>query len=177
MSKTSKKQILIDQMTLVKILFRHGYTSMAELKKKVPYSRQKLWRTIKLFKRKKLIIGFHPIIDEKQLGLKGYMLLIKRSMMPMDKQHLTGLTNGVIQKKADELDVLIDSFTYVHGSDIDFILSFYALNLLPAIKFKNAISETYGKTAQNVTLIETLTPIIKNGLQYPGKKDLETFFF
>jgi len=49
-------------------------------------SRQKIWRIIKKLEEDKTIWGYAAIVNEEKQGLKSYIILIKRTTLPIDEK-------------------------------------------------------------------------------------------
>jgi len=175
MSKTSREQINKQEFMVMKELIINGKASVNGLANKFKFSRQKIWRMLKSLEKRKVIVGYHAVIDRKQLGLQKYTFLIKRSIGPTEKNNLDALLGSAIQKKADAMDIIIDTFSYVNGR-YDFSFSIYAKDLIQAKKFSFALINIFNVIIEDITVLEELVPIIEDGILHPDRKSLTEFF-
>jgi hypothetical protein len=79
-----------------------------------------------------------------------------------------------LEKKAEELDIKIESSSYLHGQ-YDWTLSFTVENIRQAKKFSEALNEIYHRYISDLILIEKIFPIKKCGIQNPNLKKLKEF--
>ena len=86
MAKSSKKQIYEDELKVIAELQKNGKESIESIAKKCGFSRQKAWRIIKGLEENKTIWGYAAIVNEEKQRLKRYMILIKRTTLPLDEK-------------------------------------------------------------------------------------------
>jgi len=83
----------------------------------------------------------------------------------------------VILRKLDDYPmhiVKIENIYLTHGA-IDWVLTFYAPDLVSAKRFVEETFARFSKYLQEYTLVETLVPVRKQGLKNPRIKDLVQF--
>ena len=125
MPKSSKLQVDIDKNKILDELLRNGKKSVIDIAESLGFSRQKVWRIIKNLEKNKTIWGYTTIIDAEKQGLKKYILLIKRTMNPIDDSIGNKLTSGEISKLVPIIGATIIDSKYLHG-DFDWIIAFTA---------------------------------------------------
>jgi Lrp/AsnC family transcriptional regulator len=84
MAKRSFKQIEEDEKKILIHLQKNARESIDEIAKKCGFSRQKVWRIIKRLEENKEIWGYRAVVDNEKLGVQRYIMLIKRSVEPID---------------------------------------------------------------------------------------------
>ena len=70
MSKSSIKQIELDEKKVMNALQRNARGSIDKIAVDCGFSRQKVWRIIKRLEENKTIWGHYTVIDDEKLGLK-----------------------------------------------------------------------------------------------------------
>jgi DNA-binding Lrp family transcriptional regulator len=173
--KTSREQQKTEQMTLLKELTVNGRATIDELSRKLKISRQKIWRMMKTLEKEKIIIGYHVVVDRNQLDLQRYVFLMKRSIVPMENNTIEILLSNTLTKKADSMDIIIETFSYLHGC-FDFSFSIYAKDLKQAMKFGFVLSDIFKGKLSDVVLLEELVPILDSGILHPDRKKLKEYF-
>ena len=149
---------------------QHSKDSVDEIAKSCGFSRQKVWRIIKDLEKRKIIWGYIAITDETAKNLKHFTVLAKRNTVPFDGT----VRQEIILRKLDDypMDIVkIENIYLTHGN-FDWILTFYAPDLVSAKKFVDETVARFSKYLQEYTIIETLVPIRKQGLKNPRIKDL-----
>lgn len=170
MAKSSKEMILIDEIKIMDALAQHAKDSVDEIAKQCRCSRQKVWRIIKELEKKKIIWGYVTIIDEIARNLKHFTVLVRRNTVPFKED----VQKEIISRKLDQypMDIVkIENIYLTHGN-ADWILTFYAPDLVTAKKFVDATFERFNQYLQGFDLIETLVSVRKNGIKNPRMKEL-----
>jgi len=85
MVKDSKDQESINEAKIVKELRKNAKMNIETIAKNVGISRQKVYRIIKHLEETHMIWGYTAIIDEYKQGLQKFILLLKRSNQPLEK--------------------------------------------------------------------------------------------
>jgi Lrp/AsnC family transcriptional regulator, leucine-responsive regulatory protein len=171
MAKTSKKQMDKDEKRILAELERDSNESLDVMAKRLRFSRQKIWRFIKNLDKSKAIWGYTAIIDNERRMLTSYVLMLKRSMKPMDEKTLDAFTSF---QPADTTGVTIDSLSYVHG-EYDWILSFTAPDIKMAKIFNETLLATFPGVFEQVSLMETLVAVRDHHIMNPNAKKLKEF--
>jgi DNA-binding Lrp family transcriptional regulator len=163
------KSITEDEKKVLDILEKNGKESIDDVAKQCGFSRQKVWRIIKSFEEDKTIWGYVGIENEEIKGLSHFILLVKRSTLPLGadiKKALIGMLDPILPE-----NVKIENIYLTHGA-YDGIVTFYAPNLVTAKKLIQNISKNLDKVFTEFLLLETLFPIRKTGLKNPHAMDL-----
>jgi len=170
MAKSSKETILHDEIKVLDALEQHSKDSIDKIAKDCGFSRQKVWRIIKELEKRKVIWGYTAITDETAKNLKHFIVLAKRNTVPFGDE----VRKEIILRKLDDypMDIItIENIYLTHGT-FDWILTFYAPDLVSAKRFVEETFARFSKYLQEYTLIETLVPVRKHGLKNPRIKEL-----
>ena len=173
MTKSSKEMIFHDEIKVMDALEQHSKGSIDEVAKSCGFSRQKVWRIIKDLEKRKVIWGYPAVTDETAKNLKHFIVLAKRNTVPFGDE----IRQEVILRKLDDYPmhiVKIENIYLTHGA-IDWVLTFYAPDLVSAKRFVEETFARFSKYLQEYTLVETLVPVRKQGLKNPRIKDLVQF--
>jgi len=167
-----KKSELItdDEKKVLDVLEKNGKESIDEIAKICGFSRQKVWRIIKYFEENKTIWGYVGIQSEEVKGLSHFVLLVKRSTLPIADDFKKELVIGKLDSYLPE-SVKVENIYLTHGT-YDGVVTFYAPDLITAKKCISRISQNIGKLFEEFLLLEILIPIRKTGLKNPHMKNL-----
>ena len=174
MSKSSKDQMGLDEKKVLSELVKNANKNIETIAKLCGFSKQKTWRIIKRLEAKELIWGYTAVFDEKKMGLKHFMVLIKRSMKRLDESTINKIVSRRLEDVIKELGITIESSSYVHG-DFDWILTFTAKDIVQAKKFSDALVTFHPGGIDNVSIVETLMYIKKHYILNPEKARLKEF--
>ena len=174
MSKSSKDQMGQDEKKILFELTKHADKNIETIAKNCGFSKQKTWRTIKRLEEKKMIWGYTAIFDEEQLGLKHFMVMIKRTMKKLDKVTIDKIVSRKLEEIVAELGITIESSFYVHG-DYDWILTFIAKDILLAKKFADSLVLYHPGVIEKIQILETLIFMRKHYILNPEKSRLEEY--
>ena len=97
---TEKEPITEDEKKVLDALEKNGKESIDDIAKRCEFSRQKVWRIIKHFEENKTIWGYVGIENEEVKGLSHFVLLVKRSTLPIMSDFKKELTGGKIDSHA-----------------------------------------------------------------------------
>ncbi len=170
MAKSSKETILHDEIKVMDALEQHSKESIDEIAKSCGFSRQKVWRIIKDLEKRKIIWGYTAITDETAKNLKHFIVLAKRNTVPFGDE----FRKEIILRKLDDypMDIVrIENIYLTHGIT-DWILTFYAPDIISAKKFVDETFARFSKYLQEYNIVETLVPVRKQGFKNPRMKDL-----
>jgi len=156
-----------DELKILAFMENHAKESVEKIAKNCGFSRQKVWKIIKQLEEKKIIWGYSTITgtEAKNNRVQHFTLLLKRSMLPLDES----MKKEVIFAKLDDFlpsGVRIEDIIITQG-EWDAIVSFYAPDLITAIKAVDMLFQRLGKYFQGRQLLEHLFPIRKNGFKNP----------
>ena len=168
--KNKTELITEDEIKVLDAIEKNGKESIDEIAKRCGFSRQKVWRIIKHFEENKTIWGYVGIENEEIKGLSHFVLLVKRSTLPIAPDLKKELAMGKLDTFLPEL-VKIENIYLTHGP-YDGVVTFYAPDLITAKKFIQALSKNLGILFDTYVLLETLIPIRKTGLKNPESKSL-----
>lgn len=171
--KKNVETIRANSKKVLSVLEQNAKESIDVIAKKCGFSSQKVWRIIKHLEQEKLIWGYTVIADEEGKELKHYVLLLKRTMIPLDDSMQKEVVTGKLDRYLPNL-VQIEDIILTHGK-YDAMITFYAPNLITARKVIEALSQRIGKYFQEYILLETLFPIRKHYLKNPGIKNLAKY--
>ncbi|MCJ7697652.1 MAG: Lrp/AsnC family transcriptional regulator [Thermoplasmata archaeon] len=175
MSKSSRDQIDKDEKKILSELVKNSNEKIETIAKHCGFSRQKTWRFIKQLETKGLIWGYTAIFDEEKIGLKHFMLMVKRTTKPLEEVTANRIISRKIEDLAAELGITIESSSYVHG-EYDWVITFTAEDLRQAKKLSDSLVVLHpGGVIEKITIMQTLMFIRKQYILNPEKKKLKEF--
>jgi len=175
MAKNSVAQIQKDEQKIIKELLKNANKSINEVAKTCNFSRQKVWRIIKTLEKNNTIWGYTAVVDEEKLEKKGYVILIKRTNKPVDKQVLDSIISRYMEEKADEIGINIRSSIYTNGI-YDFMICIEADSIKNAKKFCENLTRNFSGFIQELHLLDKMFSIKKSGLKNPNVNNLRELF-
>lgn len=138
--------------------------NLDEIGKKCGCSRYKVGRFIKKLEENKTIIGYSAIINPNKTNEKHFILLVKRTTLPLDEEILKKLPLFSGSDLVPNIRIYLDDTFYVHG-EFDWVVTFTADDISFAKDFCNKILKYYNKFIERLELLETIGPIRKNGFR------------
>jgi Lrp/AsnC family transcriptional regulator, leucine-responsive regulatory protein len=174
MSKSSKDQMDKDEKKVLSELVKNANKNIETIAKLCNFSKQKTWRIIKRLESRELIWGYTAIFNEEKMGLKHFMVLIKRSMKRLDEITVNKIISRKLEDLIKEIGITIESSSYVHG-DYDWILTFTAKDIIQAKKFSDSLVALHPGMIENISIVETLMFIKKHYILNPEKSRLSEF--
>lgn len=174
MSKNSKDQMNQDEKKVLSELVRNANKNIEIISEHCGFSKQKTWRIIKRLETNGPIWGYTAVFDEEKVGLKHFMVMIKRTMKQLDQKTIDKIVSRKLEEKGTELGITIESSAYVHG-DYDWVLTFTARDIIHAKKFADILVEFHTGTIEKITILETLIYIRKHYILNPEKDRLIEF--
>jgi len=174
MAKNSRKQIYEDELKVIDQLQNNAKENIEVISKNSGFSRHKTWRIIKKLEEDKTIWGYAAVVNEEKQGLKRYMILIKKTTLPIDEKLADKIITRQLEKTASEIDVRIESSLFTHGT-FDWVLCFKAKDMIHAKKFSEIVKETYRGYILEMHMIEALFPIRIQGILNPEIEKLKEF--
>lgn len=175
MAKSSQDKIEEDAHLILDELQDNSENSINEIAKKYGFSRQKVWRIKKQLEENKTIWGYTAIIDYQKQDLKFFVLLIKRTINPVDQQLAEKIVSRDIESQLKEMGCNIVSSIYTNGS-YDWIITFTCKELKEAKKCSELFIKWYSKYIEKIELIEELFPCKIQNIKNPNIKDLNKIF-
>ena len=170
MAKSSREMILHDEKKILDALEQQAKENIDEIAMSCGFSRQKVWRIIKDLEKRKIIWGYTAITDETVKNLKHFLVLVKRNTVPFDEI----VRKEIISRKLDDypMDIVkIENIYLTHGTS-DWILTFYAPNLVSAKKFVDQTFKRFSKYFQGFDVLEILVSVRKQGIKNPRIREL-----
>jgi len=174
MSKSSKDQMDQDEKRVLSELVKNANKNIETIAKLCKFSKQKTWRIIKRLETKDLIWGYTAIFNEEKMGLKHFMILIKRSMQRLDETTITKIVSRKLEEISKDVGVTIESSSYVHG-DYDWVITLTAKDIIQAKKFSDQLVTFHPGAIEKITILETLIFIKKHYILNPEKSRLKEF--
>ena len=173
MVKTSKQQIDTDEKKIIRELQKNSKESIEKIAKNCGFSRQKVWRVIKRLENNKTIWGYSAIVDNEKLDLRHYLILIKKSIKPV-QETADIIISREIERDADEIGITIHDSHYLHGC-YDWQICFTAENIKKAKRFCEVLNTTYAPNIKELELLEIIFPVKEGGIQNPHLEKLRAF--
>lgn len=174
MSKSSKNQIEKDQQKVLSELIKNANENIEMIAKHCGFSRQKTWRIIKQLETDGPIWGYTTIFNEQQIGLHHFMLLLKRTAVPLKK----GTADQIISRRGEDvlkkLHGTIETSAYVHG-DYDWVVTFTAKDIRQAKKYADTLIALHPGEIEKVTLLQTMMFVKKQYILNPKREILKDF--
>lgn len=167
MSKTSKKQIELDEKKVINQLQKNCMENLDIFAKNCGFSRQKVWRIIKNLERDKIVWGYTAIIDNDLLKKKHYLLLMKRNAQKINQKIIDILISRDFEDVVSKLGMTIETSSYIHG-EYDWMTTFLASDIVTAKKFCELVKTNYPDTFQKIELLETLFDIKRQNVFNPN---------
>jgi DNA-binding Lrp family transcriptional regulator len=175
MAKNSVKQIEEDENKIIKELSNNSNKSINEIAKKCGFSRQKVWRIIKNLESDKTIWGYVAVTNEEKLGKKHFIVLIKRSNLPLDKKMIDKIVKRELDKESEAIGVEILTSSYVNGI-YDWVICLMAKDVKEAKRFVENLNRTFEGYISEIHLLEDMFSAKKCGIQNPEIEKLTKFF-
>lgn len=172
MTKSSKKQIEMDERKVIEHLQKNCMENLDLFAKNCGFSRQKVWRIIKNLEDEKIIWGYTAVVDHSFLQKRHYMLLMKRNAQKINQRIVDVLLSRQFEEVVSKLGITIETSSYVHG-EYDWIATFVAPDIIQAKKFSELVKTTYPDTFQKIDLVETLFDIKRQNIFNPGHGKLK----
>ncbi len=163
-----------DEKRVLSELVKNSNKNIETIAQQCKFSKQKTWRIIKRLEAKDLIWGYTAIFNEEKMGLKHFMVLIKRSMKRLDETTINVIVSRKLEDIIKEVGVTIESSSYVHG-DYDWVLTLTAKDIIQAKKFSDKLVTLHPGMIENITILETLIYIKKHYILNPEKSRLKEF--
>lgn len=175
MAKKSIQQMEKDEKKIIEEISNNANKSINEIARKCGFSRQKVWRIIKNLEKNKTIWGYIAVTDEEKLDKKEFIILIKRTNMPIDQKFLDKITKRELEKKAEALGIKILTSLYLNGL-YDWFLSFQAKDIKDAKRFCENLNKTFKGYISEIHLLEKMFAVKKYGIQHPEINKINEFF-
>ena len=174
MPKSSQEQIDNDDRKIISQMQINSKESIDKIAKKCGFSRQKVWRTIKRLEKNKIIWGYSVIVDNEKNDLNHYIVLFRRSTLPIDDN----MQNAICKEKLDyyfpETNVTVLDVFYVNGK-YDWVVSFTAPGIREMKMFCEKCMRKFGKYIIEYDVLETIVPVRISGIKNPIIDEKSTY--
>ena len=174
MSKSSISQIELDEKKVMDALQKNARGSIDKIAVDCGFSRQKVWRVIKRLEENKTIWGYTAIVDEEKEGFKNFVLLVKRTTVPISEDIVERIISRKLEDLSSRANVEVITSRYSHGT-YDWIISFRAEDIKKAKKFCEIFNNLYRKYVAGIDLLETLFFVRREGVLNPEPERLKEF--
>jgi len=174
MPKSSKKKIDADERLFLQKLKQNTGDSIENTAKKCGFSRQKVWRIKKRLEKNKTIWGYNAVINNEKLGLKQYIMLIKKSVQPVEDA-INKIIDLTMHKKGEQIGVDILCSSYLHGK-YDWMLIFSTDDIKKVKKFSESLLREYQQVISEIDIVEDIFPVKRCGIANPEVSKLKEFF-
>jgi Lrp/AsnC family leucine-responsive transcriptional regulator len=173
MNQSNNAQMSNIEKKILNELQKNCRLNLDEIGKKCGCSRYRVGRIMKKLENNGSIIGYSAIINPNKINLRYYLLLIKRSSIPVDDITLNRLPVNEISDLLPEgvTNIKLEDTLYLHG-DFDWITTFTSNDISYAKEYANQILKVFHKYVDHITLLETVTPIRIKGLQISRSKQV-----
>lgn len=174
MPKSSKSQIDADEKKFLRVLQQNTDDSIESIARRCGFSRQKVWRIKKRLEKNKTIWGYNAVLNNEKLGLKRYIMLIKKSVQPVEDA-VTKIIDLTMHKKGEEIGVDILCSSYLHGK-YDWMLIFSTDDIKNVKKFSETLVREYQQVISEIDIVEDIFPVKRCGILNPEVNKLKEFF-
>jgi DNA-binding Lrp family transcriptional regulator len=175
MAKTSKKQIEKDEKLIIQELQKNAKESIDIIAKNCGFSRQKVWRIIKRLEKNKTIWGYTAIIDDEKIGVKRYIILIKRNNEPLPKDRIDLIVNRSIRSEMEQMGITTDCSYFLHGP-FDWALSITAKSIVEVKRFTEGFSRSFKDYISDIQIMDVIIPLEQSGIDNPHSEDIRGYF-
>jgi len=177
MPKTSREQIRKDELKIISLLQKDAGESVDGIAKKCGFSRQKVWRIVKRLEEDNTIWGYTAVVDDKKIDARKYIVLIKRTPVPIKRELVDKIIKRDIERMAvkAKLQINLENSYFVNGV-YDWIICFTARDVTDAKKFCEKLNTAYTGHIADLQLLEVLFPVKTQGILNPHIEELEKFF-
>jgi DNA-binding Lrp family transcriptional regulator len=173
MSKSSEETMKKDRKKVLDVLEQHAKDNIQELAKRCGFSRQKILRIIKDLENEKLIWGYSAITDGTLRELEHFVLLLRRSIIPLDNSIRKDALKGILDDFVSE-QLKIENIYFTHGM-YEGVITFYATDLISAKNFVAELFKRIGEYFDAYILLQTLIPLRLHGIKNPNMKKLAEY--
>jgi DNA-binding Lrp family transcriptional regulator len=174
MAKTSGEHLYNDEKKLLAELVNNARKNISTLAKNTKFSTQKVRFMINQLEKNNTIWGYSTVYDEKKMGLKHFMLMVKRSNKKIDEQTIDQIISRKVEDFALDFDTFIESSFYVHG-EYDWIITFVTKDINHALKFSESVLAQNPGIIERVTILQTMMFIRKHYILNPDRKELKEY--
>jgi len=144
-------------------LLKNCRRNLDEIGKKCGCSRYKVAKVMKKLDKNNTILGYSAIINPIKINLKLFVLLVKRSSLPLDEDIIKRIPTILETVFKPHVDITIIDTLYVHGT-FDWIITFSTEDISIAKEFCNKCYKYFSKYLDSLELLEIVVPFRIRGL-------------
>lgn len=174
MAETSKEHVHSDERKLLKELLKDARENVSTVAKNTHFSTQKVRLMINQLEKNNTIWGYSAVYDEEKIGLKHFVLLVKRNNNKINEQTVDQIISRALEDFAADFDTFIESSFYVHG-EYDWIITFVTKDINHALKFSESVLAQNPGIIERVTILQTMMFIRKHYILNPGRMKLKEY--
>jgi len=174
MPRSSVEQIKEDEKKVIKKLLTDASESIDKIAKSCGFSRQKVWRIMKRLEQNNTIWGYTAVIDHEKQNQNSYIVLIKKTSVPIGAIMEKIIQRDLEKKYADKENIHIGESRYLNGI-YDWVICFTAKDIREAKKFCNFLSQLFEDHISEMHLLEDIFTVKKQGILNPNVNSLEEF--
>lgn len=175
MPKSSKKQRDTDEKKLIQVLQQNAGDNVEQIAKKCGITRQKVWRIKKRLEKNKTIWGYNAVVDNDKQSLKRFLILIKRSNVPVSANHVDIITSRKLKEETSKLGITIESSYFIHGS-YDWFFCVTAKNIRDVKRVIEMFSRLLSDVISNVQVEEVIFTVEQDHFTNPNVDQIKEFF-
>lgn len=164
-----------DEKKIIQELKMNPKENIDKIANRCGLSRQRVLALIRKLEKDKTIWGYSAVLDNEKLGLKKYLILIKRTYKPLSKERLETIVNGKIKQKFIGLGVDIDFILFLNGF-FDFALCATSDNVWLIEKFCDALRAVFKDCISEFKVLDVIFPLLQSGIENPNLKELLNYF-
>lgn len=172
MPKSSKKQI--DERKVIAELQKNAKESMFVIAEKCGLSRQRVWRIIERLEKNKTIWGYNVMIDKYKLGVEKYLLLLKRTNVPISKEIFFFLDTEEVKQETSKIGISVDYSFFVHGS-FDLVVGITVNNVKQMTPFCEMLRKLFAGYISTIEILEVLFTFEESGIGNPNPEGINDF--
>ena len=170
MPRTRHERLITDEGKVLGVLQKNAHENIDAVAKKCGFSRQKVWRIIKKLEKDKIIWGYTTICDDEITGQKHYIMLAKRSPVPLEKKMINEILTTRLEDILPDARIRMENIEFVHGS-YDGLFSFWTDNLVIAKRFCERFNERFSGYVASYELSETIITVRRAGVRNPHLRE------
>jgi DNA-binding Lrp family transcriptional regulator len=174
MAKTSKERLYIDEKTLLTELIKNARENISTIAKNTKFSTHKVRLMINQLEKNNTIWGYSTICDEEKMGLKHFVLMVKRNNKKINEQTINQIISRTLEDFAADFDTYIESSFYVHG-EYDWIITFVTKDINHALKFSESVLAQNPGIIERITILQTMMFVRKHYILNPERKRLKEY--
>ena len=170
---TSRNQIKADEERVGLELLRNPNQDAASIARECGLSKQKVWRVLKQFEERGVIFSHPACLNMKKLGKRSFLVLIERSIKPIDDNFIQHMIDPTLIKALVEQDIkaVVEDCYLLNGVyDWAFIVTVEEHRDL--LKFLDLWRKYYGEYFSRITQSEIMWFNLRNSTQNPNPEEI-----